>query len=84
MRYTREFSVDSFPWWSGAKDTVEDVRRAGLMDELQGHIEMAFADDEEPPTDTQVNDYVWFERASIYQALGLDENGELPGGEDEA
>ena len=27
---------------------------------------------------TTLNDYIWFERDEIYEALGLDENGELP------
>lgn len=81
MEYTKEFSVDSFGFWSGAKDTVDDVRRAGKIDELQSLIEAQFADGEKPPTETQVNDFVWFERGFIYGQLGLDENGELPGGD---
>lgn len=85
MVYTKDFSVDSFEFWSGAKDTVDDVRRAGKMDELQSLIEEQFADNETPPTETAINDFVWFEREFIYGRLGLDENGELPGGdEDEA
>lgn len=85
MVYTKDFSVDSFEFWSGAKDTVDDVRRAGKMDELQSLIEEQFADNETPPTETAINDFVWFERKFIYGRLGLDENGELPGGdEDEA
>lgn len=83
MEYTKEFSVDSFEFWSGAKDTVDDVRRAGKMDELQSLIEAQFADGKTPPTETQVNDFVWFERGFIYGQLGLDENGELPSEEDD-
>jgi len=83
MNYTKEFSVDSFPFWSGAKDTVDDVRRAGKMDELEAVIEAAFECDEEPPTETQINDFVWFERGLIYGQLGLDENGNLPGGNED-
>lgn len=83
MVYSRDFSVDSFEFWSGAKDTVEDVRRAGKMDELQSLIEEQFAADETPPTETTINDFVWFEREFIYGRLGLDENGELPGGDED-
>lgn len=83
MVYTVDFSVDSFGFWSGAKDTVEDVRRAGKMDDLETLIEEEFADNETPPTKTQVNDFVWFERKFIYGRLGLDENGELPGGDED-
>lgn len=77
MVYCREFSVDSFYFWSGAKDTVKDVREAKKMDELQSLIEETFADSETPPTETEINDFVWFERDFIYSQLGLDENGEL-------
>ena len=75
MVYCREFSVDSFYFWSGAKDTVKDVREARKMDELQSLIEERFADNEMPPTATEINDFVWFDRDYIYSRLGLDENG---------
>ena len=77
MVYSKEFSVDTFPFWSGAKDTVEDVNKADKTQELQLLIEEMFADNETPPTETEINDFVWFERDFIYNQLGLDENGEL-------
>lgn len=77
MVYSKEFSVDTFPFWSGAKDTIKDVQTASKMDELQSLIEEQFADSETPPTETEINDFVWFERDFIYNRLGLDENGEL-------
>ena len=80
MVYTKDFSVDSFEFWSYAKDTVKDVRAAGKMDELQEIIEEQFSD--RVPTATQINDFVWFERGYIYSQLGLDENGKPE--EDEA
>lgn len=83
MVYTTEFNVDRFPWWSGACDTIRDIAAAGLMDELQAHIEEVFSGSEEPPTDTEINDYVWHDRASVYDALGLDENGEIPTDDEE-
>ena len=73
MVYSKDFSVDSFEFWSGAEDTVKDVRAAGKMDELQEIIEEQFSDC--VPTATQINDFVWFERGYIYLRLGLDENG---------
>lgn len=81
MVYSRDFSVDSFEFWSGAKDTVKDVRKAKKMDDLQTLIEEEFAD--RVPTATQINDFVWFERGFIYSQLGLDENGELEDGGEE-
>ena len=81
MEYRQDFNVDKFEWWSGARDTIKDIKNAGLMDELQSHLEEVFFD--ETPTATQINDYVWFERDRIYNALGLDENGEIPEEEEE-
>lgn len=83
MTYTKEFSIDGFEFWAGAKDTVEDVRRAEKMDDLERLVEQYFDGREEPPTETEVNDFVWFERDYIYSQLGLDENGELPEEDDE-
>ena len=81
MVYSKDFSVDSFEFWSGGKDTVDDVRRAEKMDELQSQIEEQFSD--RIPSETEINDFVWFERGYIYSQLGLDENGNLPEEDDE-
>lgn len=70
MTYTREFSVDTFPWWSYAKDTIAEVRKHNKIDEFQSYIEDAF--EGTTPTATQVNDFVWTCREDIYDALGID------------
>ena len=69
MKYLQEFNVDTFPWWSGAKDTIAEVRKTNKMDELQAYIEDVFF--KEVPTATQLNDYVWFNREDIYNAIGI-------------
>ena len=68
--------------WSGALDTLADIEKADKEEELMDFLEEVFAD--RTPTDTEVNDYLWFERASVYEAVGLNENGELPTCVDEA
>ena len=70
MKYLQEFNVDTFPWWSGAKDTITEVRKANKMDELQAYIEDVFF--KEVPTATQLNDYVWFNSEDIFNAIGID------------
>lgn len=67
--------------WSGAIDTLKDVEEAGKTDELMELLEETFYG--ETPTETQVNDFLWFEREYIYDSLGLDENGELKDDEDD-
>ncbi len=62
--------------WSGALDTLEDIEAAEKQEEFMEHLEMIFSDREEIE-DTELNDYIWFERDYIYEELGLDENGKL-------
>ena len=69
MQFTQEFNVDTFQFWSGAKDIIEDIKKAKKMDELQTLIEDYFAD--QTPTKTQVNDFVWFQRDFIFEQLEI-------------
>ena len=62
--------------WSGAVDTIADIQNANKETEFMNFLEAVFCD--EVPTDTEVNDFIWFERDYIYENLGLTENGELP------
>lgn len=62
--------------WSGAVDTIADIQNANKEDEFMDLIENVFCDD--VPTDTNVNDFIWFEREYIYENIGLTENGNLP------
>lgn len=62
--------------WSGAVDTIVDIQNANKEDEFMDFLEMVFCDD--VPTDTNVNDFIWFERNYIYENIGLTENGNLP------
>ena len=62
--------------WSGAVDTIKDIQNTNKEDEFMNFLEAVFCD--EVPTDTEVNDFIWFERDYIYESLGLTENGELP------
>ena len=62
--------------WSGAIDTIADIQDANKENEFMDFLEMVFCDD--VPTDTEVNDFIWFERDYIYENIGLTENGNLP------
>lgn len=67
--------------WSGGRDTLDDIFEHDKEEELMNLLEEVFFD--EIPTDTEVNDFLWFERDMIYEHCGLDENGEEPMDEDE-
>ena len=61
--------------WSGAVDTITDIQNANKENEFMNFLEMVFCDD--VPTDTEVNDFLWFERDYIYENIGLTEDGNL-------
>lgn len=60
--------------WSGAKDRVQSLSDDEL-DALLEHLEMVFADQEEV-TDTDINDYIWFEDETWMYAIGLSDDDE--------
>ena len=71
MKYTVEENLYNFKAWSGGKDTLDDLLEYGVVDEAEEYIEMIFADREELPTDTEINDILWFERDEIYRYCGI-------------
>lgn len=68
MRYYVEDSLDNFEAWSGGKDTLDTLREKDDMDSVECLIEDVFCG--ETPSQTQVNDFLWFERDTIAQHLG--------------
>lgn len=66
--------------WSGAIDTLNDIENVGLEDEFMELMEEIFYG--EIPTETEINDWIWFDRDFIYESLGLDENGQIPSEEE--
>ena len=76
MRYQVEDNIHNFPFWSGAKDTIAELT-VDEMNSLEQLIEEVFDNGGELPTDTEINDFVWFERDTIAQHLGYDDFDEL-------
>lgn len=60
--------------WSGAQDTLAEIREAGKEDKLMEALEMIYADGE-TPTLTQINDTLWFidDDSFLKEYLGLGE-----------
>lgn len=69
MQYLSEFSIDTFPFWSGAIDVIRKIKKAGKLDELASLIEDCFSD--HTPTKTEINDFVWFNADYIYKWLQI-------------
>lgn len=65
-------SLDDFNAWSGGLDTLDDVRDADKIEQLDELFQELFYS--EIPTETEVNDWLWFERDYIYESLGIAED----------
>lgn len=83
MKVTYEFSLRDFKAWSGGTDTLRkiekfDLEHDGAMEQAEQYIEEHLGDE---ATETEVNDFLWFEEDAILEAIGytdedtVDENG---------
>ena len=68
MKIITETSLENFVAWSGGRDTLESLIDMDLCERLEYHIENdIFVDG---CTDTELNDFLWFERDYIAELLG--------------
>ena len=72
MRFYKEESLTSFEFWSGAKDTVKYL----TYNELNT-IESILEDNETEMSETDINDFFWFEDDTIAEWLGYENFEEL-------
>ena len=63
MQYAKEFDIYSFEWWAGAMQRLENAT-PDQREEVSERIEEVFYDVN--PTETDINDYVWFECDDIF------------------
>ena len=54
--------------WSGAVDTLREIEKQGREEEALDLLEEVFC--EEVPSETAVNDYIWFELAADMNLYG--------------
>ena len=66
---------------SGAIDTLYTIEENGKEEELMNYLEEVFC--YEIPTETEVNDVLRFETATIFDVLGITEDEEEDEEEDE-
>ena len=70
MYYAVEFDINSFEFWGGATSTIESIRELDKLDELESLIIEVFGDSENV-SETDINDFVWFEDEMINDYLGI-------------
>ena len=68
MTITYELDLNRFEAWSGAKETLERIRREGKCEELENVLEELYPDG---MTETELNDLLWFDSESVYEWLGI-------------
>lgn len=56
--------------WSGAVDTLEEIENAEKEEELMELLECTFED--KIPTETELNDFLWFKDDFIFEQLSID------------
>ena len=57
--------------WAGALTVLDEIQLAGKTEELMTYLDSVFDYDDNIPSATQVNDYIWFECEEIYEVLGM-------------
>ncbi len=76
-------SIENFKAWSGGADTLNRVIEAGnyYVNALDNLIYDYFGN--EPIDETTLNDFLWFDDDTIFEAIGLSEDEDEEEEEDE-
>ena len=80
MKYYVETSLENFEAWSGAVHTLDVLIEKGLCDTVEACLIDALG---EYPTDTEINDMLWFETDAIAEWCGFSSWEALENGEED-
>ena len=69
MTYTIEENLENFHAWAGGKATLDVLIEKDDCEKVEEFIEQCFSH----PSDTDINDFLWFERDQIAEYLGYDD-----------
>ena len=69
MEFKTDCKLCDFKAWSGAVETLKRIIELGKCDEVESMFEDLFCDS--LPSETTINDYLWFEDEYIAEYLGL-------------
>ena len=65
VKYYVEESLKDFKAWSGAKKTLEILKGIDRVEEVESYIEEVMTE----ASDTDINDFLWFESDFIFTEL---------------
>lgn len=80
MKIINEIDLKNFEAWSGGVETLEGIKRLGLVEELESQLNGIYPEGLE---DTQLNDLLWFEDEIICEWLGITIDELYSNGDDE-
>ena len=69
MEYTIDRNLEDFQAWAGGKATLEVLLERGDCEQVEDLINECF----QHPTDTDINDFLWFSRDEIAEYLGVED-----------
>ena len=81
MKIITETSLERFDAWNGGEDTLDVLIEKDLCDKLEQILECDVFED--GCTDTELNDFLWFERDTIAEWFGFSSWEALENGEDD-
>ena len=81
MEFRKNINIENFSPWSGGKDTLNTIKEHGKLKELEYLIDEFFIGS--TPTETEINDFLWFDDVMIFEHLGINEDEEELENEDE-
>ena len=73
MTIKTDTTLKNFDFWSGAKDTVKYLTESEL-ETIESYLEELYP---EGMTDTELNDFLWFEDDTIAEWLGYNDFDEI-------
>lgn len=73
MTIKTDTTLKNFDFWSGAKNTVKYLTESEL-DTIESYLEELYP---EGMTDTELNDFIWFENDTIAEWLGYNDFDEI-------
>lgn len=68
MEYKVESDLWDFQAWSGGADTLDTLKEKNDTEAVESLIEEIFCGS--VPSDTEINDFLWFDRDAIAEHLG--------------
>lgn len=83
MKYYKEESLDNFEAWSGGRDTLDTLIDKNDTERVESLIEEMSSMSAEGWSETEINDFLWFERDTIAQHLGYSNWEEYEYGDEE-